>query len=181
MRPGFLFNFPCDTVGTRTTGCESELIIDCQSNARTATVLSSRQTGSLSQEPSRVFIHEELLFVPGRSVLQTLACYTRYRSDRGPLFPDAKAERNKVVAAEPFSALVAIPTVRPFYISSPPLVSPVGESCGYNFVHGLTFSLSWRHFCADGRRGFLLCNLGEELREPDNLVVTSERAGPSPL
>lgn len=40
-----------------------------------------------------------------------------------------KLERNNVIAAGPFSALVAIPTVRSLYISSPPLAGPVGESC----------------------------------------------------
>ena len=52
-----------------------------------------------------------------------------------------RLERNNVAAAGPFSALVAVPTVRSLYISSPVLTGPVGESSDRTFNHfiqGLT-------------------------------------------
>ena len=40
-----------------------------------------------------------------------------------------KLEANSMIAALPFSALLAIPTIRSLYISSPPLGSSVGKPC----------------------------------------------------
>ena len=46
-----------------------------------------------------------------------------------------RLEANSVVAALPFSALLAIPTVRSLYISSPPLGFSVGKPYLYDFPH----------------------------------------------
>lgn len=49
-------------------------------------------------------------------------------------------EPNSVVAALPFSALLAIPTIRSLYIDSPPLRIPIGKRAASFFTpfHGLT-------------------------------------------
>lgn len=107
------------------------------------------------------------------------------------LVTSGRLERNNLVAAGPFSALVAIPTVRSLYASSPPLVSPVGESCGGKFHHFVPDLIHPSRvssiFRADRRRGFLLYNLtkgfyeaGQPIgcrRYPSALLVKSPQTG----
>lgn len=86
------------------------------------------------------------------------------------LVTSGRLERNNAVAAGPFSALFAIPTIRSLYVSSPLLVSPVGESYSRNFNHcvcGLTRSSRVSGiFRPDRSRGFLFRDLTEGLHEP---------------
>jgi len=86
------------------------------------------------------------------------------------LVTSGRLERNNVVAAGPFSALVGIPTVRSLYVNSPSLVSPVGELCGRGFHHCIhNPTCSSRVSCIlrpDRGRGFLFRNLTKGLHKP---------------
>ena len=44
-----------------------------------------------------------------------------------------KLEANSMIAALPFSALLAVPTIRSLYISSPPLGFSIGKPCLRHF------------------------------------------------
>ena len=85
------------------------------------------------------------------------------------LVTSGRLEKNNVVAAGPFSALVAIPTVRSFYVGSPSLVGPVGESYSSRSNHlarGPTHSSRVSGiFRTDCSRGFLFRGLANGLHQ----------------